>query len=180
MHISDTSPAKSYLHIHTRIHPTKKYNPLQTKSMFRWVPALYLHRWMRITPAYAFAFFLHWKIAPILSYGQCLCVRFMIDKDCMYVCMYEKTCVVHDNDRYIDCIYMYKLDDPSAPTPTPPTKPHTHTHPKKNTPHNQQAPWPPRCGSPTSAPAARSGGRTSSTSTTSTPGWYYESYILVL
>jgi hypothetical protein len=37
---------------------------------YKWVPMYYLHRWMRVTPAYAFAFFLHWKLAPLIAYGR--------------------------------------------------------------------------------------------------------------
>lgn len=40
-----------------------------SKPAYKWIPSLYLHRWLRITPAYMFAFFLHWKIAPLLAYG---------------------------------------------------------------------------------------------------------------
>ncbi len=40
-----------------------------TKPAYKWIPSLYFHRWMRITPAYLYAFFIHWKIAPLLSYG---------------------------------------------------------------------------------------------------------------
>jgi len=41
------------------------------KSAWKWVPSMYFHRWLRITPAYFFAFFLHWKVAPLLAYGTC-------------------------------------------------------------------------------------------------------------
>jgi len=39
------------------------------QSAWKWVPTLYFHRWLRITPAYLYAFFIHWKIAPLLAYG---------------------------------------------------------------------------------------------------------------
>ncbi len=40
------------------------------KPIQKWLPMFYLHRYLRVTPAYAFAFFLHWKVAPLLATGK--------------------------------------------------------------------------------------------------------------
>lgn len=39
------------------------------KPMWSWVPNLYMHRWLRITPSYAYSFFLNFSLAPLVAYG---------------------------------------------------------------------------------------------------------------
>lgn len=34
---------------------------------------LYLNRWLRITPSYAFSFFLNYSLAPLVAYGTFPC-----------------------------------------------------------------------------------------------------------
>lgn len=41
----------------------------EDRPLSKWLPMVYVNRWIRITPAYMFAFFLNWKMAPQLSEG---------------------------------------------------------------------------------------------------------------
>ncbi|EWM24774.1 Acyltransferase 3, partial [Nannochloropsis gaditana] len=41
----------------------------ETRPVFRWVGHAYLSRFLRITPAYMFALFFNWKMAPLFSNG---------------------------------------------------------------------------------------------------------------
>jgi len=36
----------------------------------KWIPVTYLHRYLRVSPAYFFSFLIHWKIAPLLAEGE--------------------------------------------------------------------------------------------------------------
>lgn len=41
----------------------------ETRPTSKWLPMIYVNRFVRITPAYMFAFFINWKMAPTLSEG---------------------------------------------------------------------------------------------------------------
>jgi peptidoglycan/LPS O-acetylase OafA/YrhL len=41
----------------------------EDRPAYKWIPLTYFHRFLRITPAYMFAMFFNWQIAPLLSYG---------------------------------------------------------------------------------------------------------------
>ncbi|GAB5037765.1 nose resistant to fluoxetine protein 6-like [Nannochloropsis oceanica] len=41
----------------------------ETRPLKRWLPHAYLSRFVRITPAYMFALFFNWKMAPLFSFG---------------------------------------------------------------------------------------------------------------
>jgi peptidoglycan/LPS O-acetylase OafA/YrhL len=41
----------------------------EQRSAARWMPMVYINRFLRITPAYMFALFFNWLTAPIFSKG---------------------------------------------------------------------------------------------------------------
>jgi peptidoglycan/LPS O-acetylase OafA/YrhL len=41
----------------------------EQRPAYKWIPLTYFHRFLRITPAYMFAMFFNWQIAPLLAYG---------------------------------------------------------------------------------------------------------------
>ncbi|KAG5180333.1 acyltransferase family-domain-containing protein [Tribonema minus] len=58
-----------FLLTHVTLSKLSAAAPLSRGAALRWLPALYLHRWLRITPTFMAAVLLYWQVLPLLDAG---------------------------------------------------------------------------------------------------------------